>query len=321
MSSQSVAFLQTILPVFFVLALGYYAGKRKRVENTHPEALIALLMQFALPCSLFLGVGSAPPAVLRSQAPLLLMLVCMMLMTYGLAFFVARKWLKSSISEAAVQALTIGFANNVAIGFPLLTKAYGAPGLLAVTCGILSGALVLSPLTLVLLECEAQRKLAGEHLSMRQSVGKALAISLRRPVILAPALGLLLPLTGHTIPVMFVSSLDLIGKATIGVALFLTGLILSAQPFRLTKGVVSGVLLKMVVQPCLLFGLLWVFHIHGLVAKEALLLSCVPAGFFGTVFGARYRVGSVEAGSVLALSTLLSAGTLPVALMLAARLP
>ena len=318
MSSENAHFLQTMLPVFFVLAMGYYAGWRGRVDNRRPDALVVVLMQFALPCSLFLGIGSASPAMLRTQLPLLLLLVAVMLLTYGITYLLTSRWTGASASESAVQALTVSFANNVAIGLPLLTHLFGAAGQLAVMCGIVGGALVVSPLTLVLLECAAARN-GGEPVPKR--VRKALSISLRRPVILAPAAGLLLPLTGHTLPQLFVPSFDLIGKVTIGLALFLTGVILSAQAFRLSRAVLVGVALKNFVQPALVVCLLLLFRMHGLLGKEAFLLACVPAGFFGTVFGARYQVASLESSSTLVLSTLLSIITLPAAIMLAAHLP
>lgn len=314
---QNAVFAQVMLPVLFVLALGYWAGYSRCVDNCKPEALTVVLMQFALPCSLFAGVAGASPAVLRSEFPLLAALIAAMLLTYAVSYWIARRCTGATVGEATVQALTVSFANNVAIGLPLLARTYGPAARLAVMAGIVGGALVVSPLTLVLLECAAQ-----DHASATpyRRAGKALNISLRRPVILAPALGLLFPLTGHTLPAVFGSSLELMGAATVGLALFLTGLILSAQPFRLSRGVVAGVALKNFAQPALLLLLLPLFHLHGVLAREAFLLACMPAGFFGTVFGTRYGVASLEASSTLVLSTLLGAATLPLAILLASHL-
>ena len=319
MPKDSTLFAQTLLPVFFVLAAGYYAGWRGRIESRHPEALIVVLMQFALPCSLLLGVGNAPSAVLRRHLPLLLLLVCAMLVVYGVTFLVSCRWTGATRGEAAVQALTVAFANNVAIGLPFLTHAEGSGAQLAVIAAIVGGALVVSPLTLVLLEC-SQQVPADSTDSLSSRVGKALRVSLRRPVILAPALGLLLPLTGHAMPATVAASLDIAAKVTIGLALFLTGLILSAQPLVFSRNVAVGVLLKNLGQPLLVWLLLWPFHVHGAAAREAFLLACVPAGFFGTVFGARYGVPAQEAGSTLLWSTALCVLTLPLGLVLAARI-
>jgi malonate transporter and related proteins len=313
-------FLEILLPVFFVLALGFYAGRRGRIDNHNTVALNTALMHFALPCSLFLGVARTPPAVLRSQSSLLGMLAVSMLAIYIVTFFLQRRVFREPVSETAVQSLTVAFSNNVAIGLPLLSGLYGPTGVLAVAAGIVSGALVISPITLVLLECYAVPD-AGNGVSFQQRLLPAIYASVKRPIIIAPILGLLFPLAGIPLPSLVIGPLDLLGKATVGLALFLTGLILSAQPFRPSLSVFTGILLKNFVQPALIVALIFVFRVHGLVAQEAFLLAAVPAGFFGTVFGARYGIRSLEASSTLVLSTFLSIVSLPVAMLLAAHLP
>jgi len=309
-------FTTALLPVFVVLAMGVYAGLRKRTDNRHPEALITLLMQFALPCSLLVGVAAAPPQLLRSQLPLFGLILAVMLITYGVTFGTTTYFGKTSMGNAAVIALTVAFANNVAIGLPFLSSVGGAAARLSVMSSIVAGALVLSPLTLVLLECAAQSA-SGTRDPLRTRVRKAMSLSLRRPVILAPMLGLAFPLSGHTLPATLAPSLDLLGKATVGVALFLTGLIVSAQPFRFSWTMTFGVAAKVVLQPALMVFMLCAVHLHGGLAPQAFLLSCVPAGFFGTVFGARYGSPSSDAGGVLVVSTVLSAVTLPLAVRMA----
>jgi len=309
-------FLNALVPVFFGLALGYYAGRRGRIDNKNVTALNVTLMHFLLPCSLFLAVGRTPRAVLQSESSLLAVLVLTMAVTYAIVYSVERSLLRQPSSEAAVQSLTVAFANNVAVGLPLLSILYGASGQLAVAAAIMAGVLVMSPITLVLLECGAVSSSAST--TWPQRLGSALLATLRRPVVLAPLCALGFPLTGHILPAAAVQTLDLTGKATIGVALFLTGLILSAQPLRIPLGAAFGVLLKNIVQPAIMFLLLLLFHLHGDIARQAFLISAIPAGFFGTVFGARYGVSSPDASSTLVLSTVLSIVTLPIAIALSA---
>jgi predicted permease len=114
--------------------------------------------------------------------------------------------------------------------------------------------------------------------------------------------------------------LNLIGVATAGVALFLTGLILSAQPFHLGGNAITGVLLKNVVQVALMLLIVRLTGTVSPAAREAVLLAAVPAGFFGTVFGARFGVASVEASSTLIASTLFSIITLPIVIYATANM-
>ena len=320
MLDTSTILLGTLVPVLFGLALGYYAGRRGRVDNKNITALNVTLMHFILPCSLFLGIGRTPSAVLRSQSSLLAVLSATMVITYVVAYFFVRKVLCKPRREASVQALTVSFANNVAVGIPLLSAMFGPAGLVAVAAAIVAGVLVISPITLVLLEC-GDADAEANAVPLLPRLGRAVSAALRRPVILAPLCALVFPLSGHTLPVALATSLDLVGKATVGLALFLTGLILSAHPIRLSAGVIIGVFLKNVTQPLLLILLILLFHLHGAIARQAFILAAIPAGFFGTVFGARYGVSSREASSTLVLSTLASVATLPLAVAWSAHLP
>jgi malonate transporter and related proteins len=55
-----------------------------------------------------------------------------------------------------------------------------------------------------------------------------------------------------------------------------------------------------------------------MIGREAIILSAVPSGFFGILFGLRYGVVSQDAGSTLIATTLLSAATLPAVILLTA---
>jgi Membrane transport protein len=49
-----------LLPVFFVLALGYAAGKRNAFDPDQAAGLSKLAVSFALPASLFVGMTEIP---------------------------------------------------------------------------------------------------------------------------------------------------------------------------------------------------------------------------------------------------------------------
>jgi predicted permease len=102
------------------------------------------------------------------------------------------------------------------------------------------------------------------------------------------------------------------------VALFLTGLILSTQRIKLGPNVLSGTLLKNIVHPVVVIGLVLLLPIDRDTARAAILLCALPSGFFGVLFGLRYGLESQVAGSTLIVSSLISIVSLPVALFLTA---
>jgi malonate transporter and related proteins len=137
--------------------------------------------------------------------------------------------------------------------------------------------------------------------------------------VLGPVLGITFSLVGIPLPEALRRSLQLIGESAGGVALFLTGLILSAQRIELGTNMLSGTLLKNIVHPLLAAGLILMLPMDRDTARAVLLLCALPSGFFGILFGLRYGFESQVAGSTLIASSLASAATIAVALVLTAR--
>jgi predicted permease len=48
---------EALMPVFFVMSLGYFAGARRIIDNQQVASLTVLVMTFALPAALFVGVA------------------------------------------------------------------------------------------------------------------------------------------------------------------------------------------------------------------------------------------------------------------------
>jgi malonate transporter and related proteins len=280
------------------------------VDNDHVAELNALVMEFALPASLFVATATTSRTVLLSQWPLLLVFIVSMLALYALSYSMQRRLFGLGSSEASVQALTIGLPNYAAAGLPLITAVFGAASTIDVALSIAAGSIVLSPPTLAILEVnKAQEMNLG-------AVLRATIRSLGKPIVLAPLAGVVFSLFGIPLAEAVSRSFQLIGEAAGGVALFLTGLILSAQRIELGPNVLSGALLKNVLHPLLAVGLVLALPMDRDTARAAVPLCALPSGFFGVLFGLRYGLNSRVAGSTLIVSSLASIATLPVALIL-----
>jgi malonate transporter len=306
--------LDALVPIFALMALGYFAGWIRDVDNHHVAELNALVMDFALPASLFVATASTSGSVLSAQWPLLVVFTASMLALYALSYWTQRHLFGLESSEAAVQALTIALPNSAAAGLPLIAAVFGPAGTIYVALSIATGSVVLSPLTLAILE--TNKPLVGGQKS--GAVLQAIGRSLRKPIVLGPVLGIALSLVGIPLPEALRLSLQLIGQSAGGVGLFLTGLILSAQRIEPSSNMLSGTFLKNVVHPLLAAGLILALPMDRDTARAALLLCALPSGFFGILFGLRYGNESHVAGSTLIASSFASVVTLSVALVLTA---
>ncbi len=153
--------------------------------------------------------------------------------------FVERRIFKLPPGDAAVQTLTSGVPNFASIGLPLLTPFFKAEAGLPVAIAIAIGSVTISPLTIALLEMakasQAPDKARDEPISVTRAFSRALINSIRKPIFLGPILGLIVSLVGIRLPQIFAIAFSPITSATAGVGLFLTGLMLSAQPIKVTR--------------------------------------------------------------------------------------
>lgn len=298
-----------LLPVFFVMALGFFAGKRRIVDNTQIGSLNHLVMLIALPIALFTSIASTDRSVIVHNWWLAVVLLLVMVVVYAVLYALQKRVFGLGTGDAAVYTLTAAFPNYASIGLPLTAAVFGPSAALAVAVAIAVGSVTISPLTIALLEIDKARE-AGASGSPARLFLRALGTSVRKPIFVGPMIGVVWSLVGLPMPDLAVTTLKMIGGVAAGVALFVTGLILSAQKIRINGNVVLGALAKTVVQPALAALLIWALHVPEPYASQALLLVAIPGGFFGILFGANYGKRPQDAGSTLVLSSLLSIVTL-----------
>ncbi|TFW58864.1 AEC family transporter [Bradyrhizobium sp. MOS001] len=309
---MSNAILMALVPVFFVLLLGYAAGRFHVVDNLHVDALNALVMDFAVPASLFAATASASRSEMIEQVPLFLVLGITMSLLYAAWYLAARRLFKVSRPDASIQALTVGFPNLAGVGLPILTSVAGQAGAVPVAVALATGSVLISPVTLIMAEMDAARS-RGEEMAARQmltAVGRAIT----KPVVLAPVFGILFSVSDLSLNALAHACLALIGSSAAGVALFLTGAILSAQSFRLNWKIAAATVAADVVRPLAAVAITHVFPIAPDTARTAILLAAAPSGFFGILFAVNYRLDSAAVGSMVISSTGFSVATMAVAI-------
>jgi malonate transporter and related proteins len=307
--------LLALTPIFFVMTLGYGAGRWSIVDNHHVDGLNVLVMNFALPASLFAATASASRSEMYAQAPLFVILSGMMLFVFLGWYFFQVGVRKIGRPDSSLQALTIAFPNLAGVGLPILADVIGPDGTIPLAVALAAGSIVISPLALVLVELNVKKD-GVDPSAGKSKVFNALRHALTKPVVLAPALGIVFSLSGLPTGKVVDASLLLIGHAAPGVALFLTGVVLSAQAFRLNWKVVNATIVADLVRPLLTAAIVLPLGVAPETAKVAILLAAVPSGFFGILFAVNYRLDSATTGSMVIASTISSVVTLAVAIAL-----
>jgi predicted permease len=297
-----------LVPIFAGLLLGYFAGLWRRMDNQNVQTLITFVMSFAIPCSLFLAIASTPRAALREQAAAGLVLAIVYAVLYAVSFVWTRSREYLNASDSSVVALTLGF--------PLLASVFGSRATVTVATSLAIGSITVSPITLAILE-RSRRGSAGASgtgLSGKSSALRQITLSLihscKRPIVWAPLLGLAFSCADLTLPSFIHRSLAVMGSAADGSALVLTGLVVSAQKFEIRGNTLIAVLLKNALQPAIALGICMLIHLNIEQTRYVTLISAMPCGFFGVVFGRDFDSNPKLASSGLIASYLVGVGSL-----------
>jgi malonate transporter len=301
-----------LFPIFFVLALGYLAGKRHTFDADQAAGFSKLALSFALPAALFVSMTGIPRDLLLGQGRLVLALILSHVGLFVIAWIALKQIESLRGTPAIIYSLMLATSATPVFGLAVLEPILGASSAGAVALVALA-INVTVPLAIVLLEMDAaaRSRAAGTTTSTPNPVITGLKAGLKSPLLWGPLLGIAVVVAKIHVSAVVSSSLELIGSATSGVAVFSVGLVLAAHPVRLSAGVLAGSLARVAVQAAMLFILLRVLLVQSPFSRASLISCSFPLATVVVLFAARYKSVQSEAASMLLISTLALSVTVP----------
>ena len=110
---------RVVLPVCFVLALGYFAGRARKFGPDQVAGLSELVLDYALPAMLFVATVQTPRERLLSEGAYALALLIAVVGLFLVVVFVSTRILHHSLGEAALQANLASFPSVAFFGPPI----------------------------------------------------------------------------------------------------------------------------------------------------------------------------------------------------------
>ncbi len=298
--------LQALVPLFFVLALGYAAGKFHSFDSDQATGFNTLLVEFALPAMLFASTVAITRAQLLGEAKTVLVFAITYIGLFLLVVAVYHWAFKRKVSEASIAGLLLASSAAPFFGPSVVTPIYGVQAGLMIALAALVINVLQVPLAITLINTggDLDKKKNGSVLGTIWS-------SLRQPVVVAPVVGLVLVLAGVTLPKFLQSAASLMGSATAGVAVFASGLTLAAHKITISREVLLNTVGKLFLLPACVLGLGLIFGIRGPLEAQGVLVSAISSGLIGVILASRYKVNVEEAASTVLLSAAGMAAALP----------
>lgn len=284
--------------IFVIIAIGYLLGRRGTLGAEGETVLGRLVFFVATPALLFDSLASSDLSVIFS--PTLAVAAVTALTVGALYMVVARVWLRRSLPELTIGALSASYVNSANLGIPIAVFVLGDASFVAPL--LLFQIIAYSPIALTILDVTTLRRGASRL--------DTITAPFKNPIVLAGAAGLLIALLGWTPPEALMQPFRLMGGASVPGALLAFGISLYGVRV-LEKGtsprrdVALASVLKIVVQPVLAY--LMARYLLGLEDHELfaiVVVATLPTAQNVFVYASRYGVGTVLARDTAFVTTL-----------------
>lgn len=288
--------------IIAVVILAGYLLARSGVAGPQGQFVLNRVAFFvATPALLFYTLAHAEIATMfSSRLPLAAMTAFGAAGLFLLLAPLVRRGKKRTVPEQALGALSASLLNANNIGLPVALYVFGDYA--EVVPVLLFQLLILNPIVLIVLDLGT---------SGRVTLRGILSQPFRNPMVIASALGVLVAVSGITIPEAVFEPFHIIGGAAIPMILIAFGMSLhGSKPLAAgehTGEIILASLIKVAVMPALALGFgVLVLGISGPELTAAVMISALPTAQNVYNFASRYNVGMVASRDTVLLTTVLA---------------
>lgn len=301
--------LAIVFPVFALILVGWAAGRREILAGSAVDALNGFVVRLALPVLMFRFVAQADWPTLWHPG-------FVAAMAGGIAVSFAGTWLLAPrgqhTAERSIEALAASYANTAFMGIPIGQALFGAAGLAAAVIASLLTVCLLFAFSILLVEIDVHRG-SGTKQAMR-GVTRSL---IRNPLVIGPAAGALWAMGGVSLPGPLDRLASLLGAAASPVALVTIGLFLARSSAAAPMARVAPVAaIKLIGQPLATFAVAWAIGVPPQWTALAVLIAALPTGTGPFMLAKLYGREAAVIARVILVTTLLSAATIPLLVVL-----
>jgi len=292
-------FIEVLFPAFAVIGLSALINRKQKKS---PQMLSKLSIYFLFPAFIVYYLSSIE-INLEEIGSITIMAIgsAILLLLIGIVLGKALK-LPNKIRTSFILCMFYG--NVGALGFTIIGFAYGDLGFQKATLFYAVSQFFVNPIAIFI----ASRGSA--------SIKESFLNIVKNPIIYALFIGLLISVSGISLPQPINLSISLISQAAIPIQLVILGFQLARVNLKKQLGIVflaSSV--RLLAAPAIGFALVLVSGIKGLAMQASMMQISMPTGLFVTVYATEFgsdaefasMVGMVTTiGSIITLSILLS---------------
>ena len=293
--------LPAIIPVAFIILIGFFAGKTLNLQQQTLSQLTVYILAPALVAdSLYTTTMSV-----QNAAKLLLGVFAIALVLY-LFVWLLSSWFNLPVLTRKSLMATSLHPNNGNMGLPLVDFALGAAGLERAIIYMIGSSILLFGI--------APAILAGS------SLGHSIRLTLKLPLIWAMVFGLSLRILQIQLPFNLGEALHILGRAAIPVALLILGMQLATTQMKVAWFEVISLNLRLILAPLIALIVGHLIQLETLDLQVLILQSAMPTAVNTLVLVTEFGGDAAPVARTIVMTTLLSFLTLPMVLWLTDQL-
>ena len=298
-------FYARLAAIGLIIVLGFLLGKFKLINTGTNKQLVSLLLTVFMPASLFMAF---PHAYNEELAQLFFyglgggVVVILLLILLSKVIFMKGLY-KGELRFESQFALI--FNNATFLGYPIVVSTFGEAGIIAYCGFIVTFNIALFSYGVYLFERKLTPKLFGRVLV--------------DPNILAVAAGMVIYLSEVSLPSFLTDAVGYVGSATTPLSIICIGFMLSKAKFsKLIRRwrLMLTALIQLIVGPVVTYFALTFLRFPDEVVTVCTLIQMLPTATSLGLFATKYGGNEIESSELVAISTIFSAGTMPVLVML-----
>ncbi len=296
--------LDVVAPIFLVVGAGYFSVKLEMTSAELIDQLMKFAIQFAIPCLLFQATSGIDLAAAFDWR-MMLAYYAAAILSFVATFFCVRYFFRRRPGEAVAIAFAALFSNLVLLGLPISERAWGSASL-APNYALVS---VNAPIC-YLIGITAMELLRADGRTASETSRIVIKAMFRNSLMIGIGLGFIVNLSGVGLPVPLTAAIDLLARASLPVALFALGGVLTRYTVSRSLGEAGFVsVLSLIVQPAITLFLGLQLQLPAATTKSIVLMSAMAPGLNAFLFASMYNRGLDVAASTILLSTMVSVFT------------
>lgn len=298
-----VTSLSSIVKIIFVVLIGIYLRKKDHFHDTFKKDLEFLIVNVALPISVFVGIQENLTRKLLGSFGMSVLFVAAFFILYVLSF-IANKVFNIRVGRRGIITNTFTNDNVIFIGLPLALAIFGTKAMPFYLVYYLVNTISTWAIGIFFIQNDTTEKNEKSSFNWKKLVPAP---------VLGFVIGIIWLLIGLPLPEVAGSSLNMVGGLVTPLALLYLGIIIEdagLSSLKIERDTIIALIARFVIGPAVMFMMLKFiqqtpFALSGLGVKVIFLMSGMPALTAMALLVGQAKGDTKFASNVITISTLL----------------